>query len=150
MFRGKSIYEQVAKKLLLAKSYGMGADAMLAAYGGNDSKRFDDMKCIGGSITLMGHRYTQKRKLFVAKGKPNSLLYVKSARERFAPLCVDGTLSNNRTWAELVLPREYKRTDGGTRDGGHVTVMNLVDAAKLRVQGNDIKVFVSGPWSNQR
>lgn len=103
---------------------------------GKGNKRFDDMRQIGGKVTISSDRFTAHRKLYVARGKAVGLVYVKNARHRFEPLCVDGTLSSGRKWSNLELPADYRRTDGGTKDGGHVTVMNIVDAARERILGD--------------
>lgn len=108
--------------------------------------RWADMKCIGGKVTITGNRFIKQQKLFTVKGKPNSLLYVKTARDGFCPLCVDGTLSNGRKWSELEIPEDYRRSDGGTRDGGHVTVMNIVDATRERIlSGAKSAAWTGGP-----
>lgn len=127
-------------ELLTSVDWGMGM--------GKGNKRFDDMRQIGGRVCIHSADWSTQRKLFVPRGKTTCLLYVKNARKRFEPLCVDGTMSSGRKWSNLELPDDYRRTDGGVKDGGHVTVMNIVDAARERIlTGDKSKVEWNGDWT---
>lgn len=116
------------KKISLGAMYGMGKAGMM-------SKRWDDMKCIGGTVTVTGNKFSTSRKLFMKQGAATGLLYVKTARERFSPLCVDGTLSNDRTWSKLELPKTHVVKAYDAKDGGHVEAHDIVLMARHRVMG---------------
>ena len=105
-----------------------------------DSKRWDDMKCIGGKVTVIGNKFASQRKLFMKQGAATGLLYVKTARQRFCPLCVDGTLSNGRKWGELVPPKTHVVKAYDTKDGGHVEAHDIVLMARHRVLGTKPKL----------
>lgn len=117
----------MGKSLTMGELYGVW----------NDSKRWDDMKCIGGKITVTGSKFAAQRKLFMKQGAATGLLYVKTSRERFCPLCVDGTLSNGRTWAELEMPKTHVVKAYDKVDGGHVEAHDIVLMARHRVMGTD-------------
>lgn len=138
-----SIQRQLGKSMALAAAYG-GSNAGWSM--GNGSKRFDDMRQIGGKVQIHSESFHATRKLFVPRGKAKCLLYVKNARKRFEPLCVDGTLSSGRRWKDLEIPDDYRRTDV-PGEGGHVTVMNIVDAARERIlTGGQPTAEWNGDW----
>lgn len=105
---------------------------------GKGNKRWDNMKCIGGKVTIIGNKFAASRKLFMKQGAATGLLYVKTARQRFCPLCVDGTLSNGRTWSELELPKSHVVKAYEIKDGGHVEARDIVLAARNRIMGVDV------------
>jgi hypothetical protein len=129
------IRDAMGKKFRLGAQYRMGGMEQLlrGAYG--NSKRWDDMKCIGGTVTVIGNKFAASRKLFMKPGAATGLLYVKTARMRFCPLCVDGTLSNGRKWSELELPKTHAVKAYDVKDGGHVEAHDIVLAARNRIMG---------------
>lgn len=102
---------------------------------GKGNKRWDDMKCIGGKVTVIGNKFAASRKLFMKQGAATGLLYVKTARQRFCPLCVDGSLSNDRKWSELELPKSHVVKAYSVAEGGHVEAHDIVLMARHRVMG---------------